>query len=80
MAPSKKELEGALIKGTQAVFKEDPDTTSVNKVRKHVEEELDLEEGFFTGETWKQRSKELIKEHVVSDDSEPSCRANELNC
>lgn len=65
MAPSKKELEKALIEGTKAVFTEDPDATSVNKIRKHVEEKLGLDEGFFTGPDWKSKSKEIIKKHVV---------------
>lgn len=65
MAPSKKELEKALVEGTKAVFTEDPDATSVNKVRKHVEEKLDLDEGFFTCPEWKSKSKEIIKKHVV---------------
>lgn len=66
MAPSAKALKEALIEGTCDVFKLEPDTTSVNKVRHHVEEKLGLEEDFFSGEDWKQKSKEVIKEYVVS--------------
>ncbi len=65
MAPSPKELEEALIAGTHRVFTADPDTTTVNKVRHHVEEKLGLGEGFFASDDWKQRSKALIKEYVV---------------
>lgn len=66
MAPPAKALKDALIQGTCDVFKLDPDTTSVNKVRRHVEEQLGLDEGFFAGDSWKQSSKEIIKEYVVS--------------
>lgn len=66
MAPSAKALREALIEGTCDVFKLEPDTTSVNKVRHHVEQKLGLEEDFFSGKGWKQQSKEVIKEYVVS--------------
>jgi hypothetical protein len=65
MAPSAKKLEAALIDGTCEVFKVEPDATSVNKVRKQVEEKLGLEDGFFQSEEWKSRSKSLIKHYVV---------------
>ena len=66
MAPSPKKLEEALIDGTVHVYSTEPDAISVNKVRKHVEDALDLEEGFFSSEEWKQKSKALIKEYVAS--------------
>ena len=65
MAPSAKEIEDALVDGTVHVFSGDPDATSVNKVRKHVEEQLSLDEGYLTNEKWKSKSKNIIKEHVV---------------
>ena len=65
MAPSKKELEEALIAATCSVFAADPETTTVNKVRKQAEGDNDLEDGFFRSEQWKGRSKELITEYVV---------------
>ncbi|GAB0132100.1 hypothetical protein EsDP_00000544 [Epichloe bromicola] len=64
MVPSPKELEAALIDGTYQIFTSEPDATTVNKVRKRVEEEKGLDEGFFTSEEWKQKSKNLIKEYV----------------
>ncbi|KAJ6441023.1 acetyl esterase [Purpureocillium lavendulum] len=64
MAPPPQELEEALIAGTHRVFTADPDATTVNKVRHDVEQTLGLEEGFFTADDWKQRSKALIKEYV----------------
>ena len=66
MAPSGKDLEAALIQSTSTIFAEDSENISVNKVRKHVESELDLEDGFFTNGEWKQKSKDLIRDYVVS--------------
>lgn len=66
MAPSTKAIKDALVQGTCDVFKLEPDTTSVNKVRSHVEGKLGLEEGFLSKADWKQQSKEAIKEYVVS--------------
>ncbi|KAL7910956.1 hypothetical protein GGI35DRAFT_478353 [Trichoderma velutinum] len=64
MAPSAAQLKEALIEGTREVYSAEPDGTSVNKVRRRVEEKLGLEDGFFTSETWKQKSKTIIKEQV----------------
>ncbi|KAG5951559.1 hypothetical protein E4U53_002813 [Claviceps sorghi] len=64
MVPPPKELEAALIEGTYHIFTSEPDATTVNKVRKHVEEEQGLEAGFFTNDEWKQKSKAIIKEYV----------------
>ena len=66
MATSATKMEDALIRGTAEVFSAEPDATTVNKVRKHVEQNLGLEDGFFSSAKWKQKSKGLIKEHVVS--------------
>lgn len=67
MAPSAKQVEEALVDGTYHIFTAEPDATTVNKVRKHVEDELGVEEGFLASDEWKQKSKTLIKECVVSD-------------
>ncbi|KAG6078582.1 hypothetical protein E4U15_004207 [Claviceps sp. LM218 group G6] len=64
MLPPLNELETALIEGTYRIFTSEPDATTVNKVRQHVEEEQGLEEGFFTNDEWKQKSKAIIKEYV----------------
>lgn len=67
MAPSAKEIEQALLDSTYEVYRTAPDDTTVNKVRKHTEDKLDLEDGFFaTSDKWKQKSKTVIKGHVVS--------------
>lgn len=65
MAPSDKALEDALVQGTCDVFDAQPEETSVNKVRRHVEEKLDLEENFLAEGDWKKKSKDIIKEYVV---------------
>ena len=65
MAPPKRQIEEAILQGTYEVYSEDPDSTSVNKVRKHVEEELGLDDGFLANGTWKSKSKSLIKQRVV---------------
>lgn len=67
MTLSRGKLEEALIQGTYQVFTSDPDATTVNKVRKHVEDAQNLQAGFFASDEWKQRSKILIKEYVVSN-------------
>ena len=66
MAPSGKEVEQALIDGTCRVFEAEPDATTVNKVRKEVEQHLNVEEGFLSSDSWKSKSKNLIKQYVVS--------------
>lgn len=75
MGPSVKELEAALIEGTYQVFSTDPDATTVNAVRRHVENSQGLEDEFFLSEEWKQRSKNVIKEYVVSIDPHPCMAA-----
>lgn len=65
MAPSAKKIQDALLDGTYDVFKASPGDTTVNKVRKHAEQELGLEDGFLSRPKWKAKSKMLIKERVV---------------
>lgn len=65
MPPNKQTIEEALKYSTYEVFNADPDATSVNKVRQHVELKLSLDEGFLSNGDWKHKSKEIIKEYVV---------------
>ncbi|KAG6010560.1 hypothetical protein E4U21_005913 [Claviceps maximensis] len=76
MVPPPEELEAALIEGTYQIFTSDPDATTINKVRKHVEEKQGLEEGFFANDEWKQKSKAIIKEYVdkLLDGWEPEAK------
>ncbi|KAG5976038.1 hypothetical protein E4U58_006373 [Claviceps cyperi] len=82
MVPPPNELETALIEGTHHIFTSEPDATTVNKVRQHVEEEQGLQEGFFTNDEWKQKSKAIIKEYVDKlldgwkPDSKPESNSN----
>lgn len=65
MAPSAKKLEAALLKATNQIFQAEPDATTVNKVRKQAESDLDLDEDFFLSGEWKSKSKSIIKTQVV---------------
>ena len=67
MAPSTKELEIRLRKAVEKAYKLDPDSLTVKKVRTQVESDLGLEDGFFTSEDWKDKSKALIKDWAVSE-------------
>ncbi|PHH62879.1 hypothetical protein CDD81_6597 [Ophiocordyceps australis] len=66
MMSSPKELEQALIDGTCHIFQSESDATAVtvNKIRRHVEEDLSLEDGFFATHDWKHKSRAIIKEYV----------------
>ncbi|KAG9501043.1 hypothetical protein J7337_006726 [Fusarium musae] len=64
MAPLEDEIEQALLDATYQVYQATPDETTVNKVRKQTEENLSLDDGFFSSAEWKQKSKSLIKERV----------------
>ncbi|UPK89341.1 hypothetical protein LCI18_000276 [Fusarium solani-melongenae] len=64
MAPSDDDLEQALLDATYQVYRDAPDDTSVNKVRKQAEENLGLDDGFFASGGWKKKSKDVIKARV----------------
>ncbi|EHK97780.1 hypothetical protein GLAREA_10114 [Glarea lozoyensis ATCC 20868] len=64
MAPSSSALVAQLKKSVKHIFDTDREQLSVKKVRSAVEEELDLENGFFLSPEWKDKSKQIIKEHV----------------
>lgn len=66
MSPSDEEIEHALLDATYQVYQAFPDETTVNKVRKQTEENLSLEDGFFSSGDWKKKSKDLVKERAVS--------------
>jgi hypothetical protein len=63
MAPSSSALVAQLKKSVKNIFDTDREQLSVKKVRSAVE--LDLESGFFLSPEWKDKSKQIIKEHVV---------------
>ncbi|KAJ0165151.1 hypothetical protein CTA2_12217 [Colletotrichum tanaceti] len=62
MAPSDKKLEAALLDTVRDVYKTDLDNLTVNFIRKRVESDLELEDGFFSSGKWKDKSKKLVKE------------------
>ena len=47
-------------------LRQDKGSLTVNSARQAVETKLKLRDGFFRGDDWKARSKETIKEAVVS--------------
>lgn len=67
MAPSDKKFEAELLGAVREVFKTDKDQLTVNHIRKRVESDLGLEDGFFSSGKWKEKSKQLIKELAVID-------------
>ena len=68
MVPHEKEVLDALRTTTISVFKTDPDSLTVRKVRAQVVDALDLEDDFFAEEKWKAKSKDFIQELAVSLD------------
>lgn len=66
MAPTKKALTDALRAAVTHAYHHDRDTLTVKRIRNKVEQNLDLEEGFFLSPTWKDQSKEIITSRVVS--------------
>lgn len=66
MSQSDEQLEEELRAQVRHVWQNERDVLTVNHIRKTAEEKLELDEGFFSLEPWKSRSKSLIKETVVS--------------
>ena len=67
--PEDAQLERALRDAVRAVYGNgDLENLTVKRIRRGVEEELGLDEGFFKEvEGWKNRSKEIIQSEVVSE-------------
>ncbi|TDZ48218.1 hypothetical protein CTRI78_v008364 [Colletotrichum trifolii] len=79
MAPSDKKLETELLQTVREVFASDQDEFTVNLIRKRVETDLELDEGFFSSPKWKDRSKKLIKTlaaELVEDNAEPESKSS----
>ncbi|KAK5625766.1 hypothetical protein RRF57_001482 [Xylaria bambusicola] len=77
MAPSEEALERYLEEATRQLYSADPGAVTVNSVRQRVEEQNNLEKGFFVTQEWKARSKTLITEYVqnlLANDSPSSVR------
>lgn len=66
MAPKEKAVLDALRKATKSIYKSDPNSLTVRRVRQQVQEDLDIDEDFFANEEWKAKSKELIQKVAVS--------------
>jgi hypothetical protein len=65
MAPTDSALVAQLKKSVKSIFASDREQLTVKKVRTAAEEELDLDTGFFLSPEWKDKSKNIIKDHVV---------------
>lgn len=66
--PSEKELAAELAKTVREIYASgEHEGLTVNLVRSRTEEKLGLSAGFFKSDEWKIKSKELIKDTVVSD-------------
>lgn len=72
------QLESALRSTVQRLLEDDQrDNLTIKRVRTSVEELLGLGEGFFKNDDdWKDRSREVIQEEVVRDESTCSRTAN----
>lgn len=66
--PCDKELAAELVTAVKEIYTGDIPVT-VNGVRQRAEEKLDLDKGFFKQESWKDRSKQIIKDVVAKLDS-----------
>ncbi|KAL8289599.1 hypothetical protein RB597_001295 [Gaeumannomyces tritici] len=80
MPPKTKALEEALIAAARDIFNSSlRGELSVNGVRARVEQEQELESGFFTSANWKGRSKDIIKDAVddlFANESEPAAESS----
>lgn len=64
--PTKKALVSALNNAVDTLWKQQRDNVTITNCRARAEQDLDLEEGFFTDPKWKAESKSIIKDRVVS--------------
>lgn len=70
--PSKKQLADGLAQTVRQMYAADErEALTVNVVRTRTEEKLGLDSGFFKDDAWKNESKQIIKETVVSSSSCP---------
>lgn len=65
--PNDRKLETALRDTVRSIYDSaERDSLTVNLVRKRVEQQFNLKDGFFVKDKWKERSKVIIKEYAVS--------------
>ena len=74
-APTDATLEQALRNAVQTVYKTgNMDDLTVRRIRKVVEEDLDLQEGFFKNDPiWNRKSKTVIQSEVVRVKPSSTC-------
>ncbi|KAL0939727.1 transcriptional regulator [Colletotrichum truncatum] len=79
MAPSDEKLETELLNAVRDIWKSDREQLTVNFIRKRVEDDLDLEDGFFSSGKWKDKSKKLIKElaaELLENNTAPEAKSS----
>ena len=74
-APTDATLEQALRNAVQKVYKKgNTDDLTVRRIRKAVEEDLDLQDGFFKNDPiWNTKSKSVIQSEVVCIEPNSTC-------
>ena len=74
-APTDATLEQALRNAVQKVYKTgNTDDLTVRRIRKAVEEDLELQEGFFKNDSiWNTKSKTVIQSEVVRIEPSSTC-------
>jgi len=64
--PSDKVIEGELRRATREIFySNERAALSVNLVRKRAQDNFDLADDFFLSDSWKTKSKTIVKQLVV---------------
>ncbi|KAH9222198.1 hypothetical protein DL95DRAFT_286340 [Leptodontidium sp. 2 PMI_412] len=64
MAPSEKEIVDGIYAVIKTLHSTDPETLTVRNVRNKVEADLGLDTGFLSNESWKDKSKKIIKDYA----------------
>lgn len=65
MAPSEREIVDGIYAAIKNLHSSDPDTLTVRNVRNKAEADLRLETGLLSNESWKDKSKKIIKDYAV---------------
>ena len=71
MAPSEKAIIDGIYAAIKAIHSADPETLTVRNVRNKTEADLGLEAGILSNESWKDKSKKIIKDYAVCSQLRP---------
>ncbi|KAH7369714.1 hypothetical protein BKA65DRAFT_3907 [Rhexocercosporidium sp. MPI-PUGE-AT-0058] len=64
MAPSEKDIVDGIYAAIKTLHSSDPETLTVRNVRNKAEADLGLETGLLSNESWKDKSKKIIKDYA----------------